>query len=61
MIDFYINPEAGRIGPFWWVNANTQKVKVANWLWTGSVHYVWRPGCSGWGFSGNFYWRIISQ
>jgi hypothetical protein len=49
----------GRIGPFWWVNADTSKTELLNAAYNGSRHLVWREGACGFDTPGQFYWRII--
>jgi hypothetical protein len=57
---FYINSLAGRIGPFWWVNADCASFNLLNATYMGSIHRVWREGTSGWGYRpGRFIWRTI--
>jgi hypothetical protein len=59
IIDF--NSDGGRIGPFWWLNASTAKTEMHNATYSGSLHYVWREGVSGWGscIGKRFFWRTI--
>jgi hypothetical protein len=56
-----IGPNGGRIGPFWWLNANTARIEMRNATYNGSLHYVWREGVSGWGPPGGkrILWRLI--
>ena len=58
---FYINSEAGRIGSFWWVNADTRKSEMISATYNSSRHFVWRQGTSGFGTPGSFLWKIINQ
>ena len=58
---FYINSVSGRIGSFWWVNADTRKSEMISATYNGSRHFVWRQGASGFGFPGSFVWKIIKQ
>ena len=59
----YIDSMQGRIGPFWWMNAVTSKMELRNATYNGSLHYVWRPGFSGWGdpTGTSFYWKPINS
>ena len=55
----YINSESGRIGSFWWVNADTRRLELISATYNGSHHFVWRQGASGFGIPDRFLWRII--
>lgn len=58
-----ITSDSGRIGPFWWVNADTRPRHLHDWVYAGSHHIAWRPGVSDW-FSPlgkKFYMVLIEQ
>ena len=55
----HITSESGRIGLFWWVNADTRKTELLNATYNGSQHFVWRQGASGFGAPDSFLWRFI--
>ena len=58
-----INSDHGRIGPLWWVNAETSSFELHNATYNGSVHTVWREGACGWdGWfnpQGRLIWRLV--
>ena len=60
---FYVDSQQGRIGSFWWVNGVTSQIELHDALYNGSVHFVWRPGISGWGdpLRKSFQWLIIQS
>jgi hypothetical protein len=55
----YINSVGGRIGSFWWVNAETSPIVLIDATYKGSHHLVWRQGASGWGVPSTFKWLSI--
>jgi hypothetical protein len=59
----YVNDVGGRIGSFWWLNADCRRLDLISATWKGSHHYVWRPGLCGWDrpgkAPGRFVWRLI--
>lgn len=58
----YINSEAGRLGPFSWVNGVHSKITLHNATYNGSIHYAWRPGICGldpWFPIRTFAWKLI--
>lgn len=58
----HISDMSGRIGPFWWVNADTRRLDLISATYNGSHHHVWRPGVSGWGRAERgprIEWRLI--
>lgn len=58
----FIDSDAGRVGPFWWLNGVHSPIEMRDATYNGSLHHVWRPGICGlepWFTPKTFQWRII--
>lgn len=56
---FHISSYGGRIGPFWWVNSNTQLQTYQ--LSPGLKCRIWQPGSCGWGGDPHFTVAVYSD